>query len=164
MSNMWEMIDDRIRAASEALATAERFEDAIFAAFRLIEAEIQEKVTSKSIGQQLLDEAFDGHNPKILFSTDHRDQAGIKSLFVGAFGTIRNDRGHKKNPTIPCNTIEQCFYYLGFASLLLYFLDYDKNSYPSLETIRVFGTPQHPRAELRGQKFSGSSRVYGEGS
>lgn len=161
---MWENIDSRIRAASESVAMAGKFDDAIFAAFRFIEGEIQEKVTSKSIGQQLLDEAFDGHKPIILLSSESRDQIAMKSLFVGALGNIRNDRGHKKAPAIPCESMQHCFYYLSFASLLLHLLNHDKNTYPQLESVRVFGTPEQPRAELRGANFTSASRVLADGS
>lgn len=160
---MWENIDSRIRAASESVAIAGKFDDAIFAAFRFIEGEIQERVPSKSIGQQLLDEAFDGPKPIILLSSESRDQVALKNLFVGALGNIRNDRGHKKAPAIPCESLQHCFYYLSFASLLLHLLDHDKNTYPQLESVRVFGTPEQPRAELRGANFTNTSRVLAEG-
>jgi len=160
---MWENVDSRIRAVSETVANAGKFDDAIFAAFRFVEGEIQERTNSKSIGQMLLDEAFDGTKPIILLSSESRDQAAMKSLFVGALGNIRNDRGHKKAPAMPCETVEHCSYYLSFASLLLHFLDQDKNTYPQLESVRVFGTPQQPRAELRGANFSTASRVLAQG-
>ena len=160
---MWNAINPRIRQASEEIAKTHKFDDAIFAAFRYIEGEIQERISSNSIGKNLLDEAFDGTAPKILLSSESRDQSNMKNLFVGALGNIRNDRGHKKEPAIPCESLTHCLYYLNFASLLLYLLDKDKNTYPRLESVRLFGTPDQPRAELRGANFTSGSQVLAEG-
>jgi hypothetical protein len=81
---MWDNIHPAIRDASRPIAEVGKFDDAIFAAFRYIEGEIQERIGSKSIGQTLLDEAFDGTPPKINISDDARDREGIKEIFSGA--------------------------------------------------------------------------------
>jgi DNA-binding beta-propeller fold protein YncE len=157
---MWENIHPAICHASQAIAEAEKFDDAIFAAFRLVEAEVQERISSKQIGMNLLDEAFDGAKPRIDISDDTRDQKGIKEIFSGALANIRNDRGHKKSPFLPCATLDACLLHLSFASLLIYLLSKDRNTFPKIQSIRVLGLYDHPRVELRGINFLESARVF----
>jgi Protein of unknown function (Hypoth_ymh) len=156
---MWNNIHPAIRDASQPIAEADKFDDAIFAAFRYLEGEIQERIGSKSIGQALLDEAFDGLAPKINISDDTRDREGIKAIFSGALGNIRNDRGHKKAPFLPCRSLNDCLLYLSFVSFLLYLLSQDKNTFPQIQAIRVLGSYEQPRVELRGVNFGGPVRV-----
>ncbi len=158
----WDIIHPNIRAASETITLAGKYDDAIFAAFRTIEAEIQQRAKSKSIGQHLLDEAFDGQLPKIEIADAGNDRIGIKSLFSGALSNIRNDRGHKKVPFLPCSTPDGCHLYLSFASFLLYLLDRDRNVLPHIDAVRVFGTDVNPRVEIRGQNFRADAIVLAE--
>ncbi|KJC55147.1 hypothetical protein UB31_01315 [Bradyrhizobium sp. LTSP849] len=160
--SFWAGIDKEIWDASAAIAEAGKFDDAIFAAFRLLEAEIQQRIDSSSIGQALLDEAFDGSSPKIDISPNARDRVAMKQLFTGALGNIRNDRGHKKAPLIPCRTNRECLLYLQFATLLLELLKKDRNTFPSITRLRVFGTPDSPLLELRGRNFDKASEVLNE--
>jgi hypothetical protein len=46
--------------AAKDIARAGKLDDAIFAAFRVVEVEIQERISSRSIGDALLNEAIDG--------------------------------------------------------------------------------------------------------
>lgn len=156
---MWDDIYPSIRSASQSIAEAGKFDDAIFAAFRSVEAEIQERIGSNRIGQALLDEAFDGPAPKITISDDTRDRAGIKAMFSGSLANIRNDRGHKKAPLQPCTTLTDCKLYLSFASFLLYLLSKDKNTFPQIQALRVLGSYDQPRVELRGINFGKAARV-----
>jgi Protein of unknown function (Hypoth_ymh) len=160
---MWDNIHKDIREAAQQIAETGKYDDAIFAAFRYLEGEIQERINSRSIGKQLLDEAFDGNPPKINISDDLRDREGIKEIFSGALSNIRNDRGHKKSPFLPCQSLNQCLLYLSFASFLLHLLSKDKNSFPTIESIRLLGTYDQPRVELRGINFSTADRVLAEG-
>ncbi len=161
---IWEKLHPAIRKEAQAIAEAGKFDDAIFAAFRYVEGEIQNRIGSTNIGKSLLNEAFDGPSPKILISQNQHDREGIKELFSGAFSNIRNDRGHKKAPAIPCKNLETCFLYLSFASLLLYLLSKDQNIFPYVESIRIFGTPDQPLAELRGRNFTAGAKVMAQGS
>lgn len=159
MSALWDLLHPEIRKASEKIAETGAFDVAIFEAFKLVEDSIQARIGSNSIGQTLLNEAFGSNPPKIDISSVAKDQNGIKSLFSGAFEFIRNDRGHKKNPTIPCDSEATCLLYLNFASLLLEFLDKDRSTFPKITEVRIYGTPESPQAELRGNNFSASSVV-----
>lgn len=153
---MWDQIHPEIIKASQEIAEIGKYEDAIFAAFRVVEAIIQERIASKSIGEALIVEALGGDTPLITISSDPRDQRGIRDLFSGALGNIRNDRGHKKSPLTPCESIDDCVLYLGVASFLLYLLKKDKNTFPRVDSLRILGTAEQPRAELRGINFAGS--------
>jgi Protein of unknown function (Hypoth_ymh) len=158
-ANMWDDIHPSIRTSSQSIAEAGKFDDAIFAAFRYVEAEIQERIRSSSIGQALLDEAFDGAAPKVIISDDARDRAGIKAIVSGALANIRNDRGHKKAPLLPCTSPADCLLYLSFASFLLYLLSKDKNTFPQIQALRVLGSYDQPRVELRGINFGKAASV-----
>ena len=105
-SLVWEKLHPAIRTAAQPIAEAGTYDDAIFAAFRHVEAEIQERINSRSVGEALLNEAFDGVPPKVLISADVRDQEGIEGILAGALGNIRSDRGLKKAPSLPCPSIE----------------------------------------------------------
>lgn len=152
-----------IRSAAQSLAVSGNFDAAIFEAYKLVEDAIQSRIQSRSIGQVLLNEAFDGTPPKILIASDVRDQEGAKSLFSGALGHIRNDRGHKKAPFLPCTSLEACFLYLHNAEFLLYLLDKDRNIFPHIEVVEVTGQPDQPRAVLQGRNFKPGARVLADG-
>lgn len=156
---VWDAIHADVAKITRLIVEAEQYDDAIFSAFRFVEGEIQERIQSKSIGITLLNEAFDGQPPKIRISDDSRDREGIKKLFEGALTNMRNDRGHKKVPFLPCNNAIACYQHLTFASLLLYLLDRDKNAYPQIYSIRVFGASDQPRAELVGAQFPANCTV-----
>jgi len=145
-----------IAHASMEIAEAGKYDDAIFAAFRIVEAAIQQRIASRSIGESLVAEAFDNDLPKINVSNDPRDRKGVRDMFSGALTNIRNDRGHKKAPATPCESMDDCLLYLAFASLLMHLLTKDRNIFPRIDNIRVLGTSQEPRAELRGVNFAGS--------
>jgi len=156
----WGHIHPEIRAECEPKARAEQFDDAVFAAFRLIEAQIQLRIGSASIGGQLVREAFSEPDAKILISRDTRTQSGIASLYTGAL-SIKGDRSHGLAPSFPCESQADCLRYLGLASLLLDLLDKDLNTFPQIETLRLFGTQGHPFLELRGKNFGQGSVVLG---
>lgn len=150
---LWPEIHPDVAKVARARAESGQFDDAIFAAYRTVESAIQDRIASQQIGIALVTEAFSGPTPKIDISDDPRDRAGVVNLFSGALGIIRNDRAHKTKPNIPCETLQVCLWYLGFASLLLYLLSRDKNSFPRIEELRSIGTSEQPMAELRGSNF-----------
>ena len=51
--------------AAKDIARAGKLDDAIFAAFASSEVEIQERISSRSIGDALLNEAIDGVPPRL---------------------------------------------------------------------------------------------------
>lgn len=146
----WSAVREEVRQAAEEIAHAGKFDDAIFAAFRVVEAAIQQRSGSKNVGMALLDEAFNGSPPRIDIVDDARDHEAIKNLFAGALGHIRNDRGHKREPSLPCPDEAVCLQHLSFASLLLYFLDRDRQAAPKVDATRIAGSIDQPRVELRG--------------
>lgn len=156
---VWDALHAAICDAAKEIACAGKLDDAIFAAFRVVEAEIQERINSRSIGDTLLDEAFNGVPPQIDIVDDSRDQTAIKSLFAGAFRHIRNDRGHKRVPFLPCPNLSVCFQYLAFASLLLYLLSRDRNRFPKAQAVRISGSRDQPRAEIRGENLERVTRI-----
>src|SRR5258708_24460078 len=112
MSALIESLHPEVRRVAENISKSGAFDVAIFEAFKLVEDSIQTRIGSNSIGQTLLNEAFGSNPPKIDISSVTQDQNGIRSLFSGALEFIRNDRGHKKTPTIPCDSENSCLLYL----------------------------------------------------
>lgn len=160
--DIWAMIDKEIEHESRTLADAGQLDMAIFQAFKYVEACIQERIGSKSIGGALLTEAFDGSPPKISISSDARDQSGVKHLFQGALGIIRSDRAHGKRPVLPCIDRYMLINYLGCASLLMYFLSRDRNIFPTIYTVEIFGSRSYPKVEIRGKNFGANAVVMGK--
>jgi hypothetical protein len=156
---VWGALHAAICDAAKDIACAGKLDDAIFAAFRVVESAIQERISSRNVGIILLEEAFDGAPPRIDIADDSRDQTAIKNLFAGALGHIRNDRGHKRAPFLPCPNVLVCFQHLAFASLLLYVLSRDRNRFPKAQTVRITGSRDQPRAEIRGENLQRVTRI-----
>ncbi len=78
----WEVVHPEIPQAARAIAEAGHYDDAIFAAFRCVEGEIQERIQSASVGSILLNEAFDGPSPQVRVweLPDHSRQTRLPSL------------------------------------------------------------------------------------
>ena len=96
-SIIWQSVDPKIEGQAKLIAETGKFDDAILASLRYIESTIQSRISSTAIGQALLNDAFDGPQPKIQIGA-LRDAEWIKSIFAGAFGFVRNDRAHKAIP------------------------------------------------------------------
>lgn len=156
----WHLLNPEVREASQAIVAALKYDDAIFAAFRLVEAKLQHGAQSNAIGQALIADAFDGPTPRVDIARDARDRDSIRQLFSGAFGHIRNDRGHKSAPSLPCPDAAVCFQYLSTASLLLHFLAQDRNLLPRIDGIRLFGTHERPFLEMRGERLDKVQAVF----
>lgn len=156
----WLLVHADVRACSEAIVDAGKYDDAVFSAYRLVEAILQERTGSRSIGQVLIAEAFDGETPKVNISNDKRDAEAIRQLFSGALGHIRNDRGHKRVPSIPCTTSKTCFQFLSTASLLIFYLEQDRSLWPAVEGVRLFGSQTTPSLEIRGSHLDRVTAVF----
>ncbi|WP_328851277.1 hypothetical protein OG994_25945 [Micromonospora globbae] len=101
------------------------FDDAIFAAFRRIEHEVQQRTGLNSIGDRLVEEAFGKNSgkPRISISDRQRDADRLVELFGGAVGLHKGDRSHKDRPALPCRSRNECLRLLAHASALLDLLD-----------------------------------------
>lgn len=159
VDSAWDLLHPDVRSSAKAIVATGKHDDAIFAAYRLIEATLQERLHSQSIGQALVVEAFDGPTPGVDIAKDSRDRESIRQLFSGALGHIRNDRGHKRSPSIPCPDTKICFQYLATASLLLFYLEQDRNLWPTVDGVRLFGTLANPTLEIRGEHLDRVSVV-----
>lgn len=160
----WYNIAPEVETAARQIVDAGQYDAAIFEAFRVVEAAIQKRVGSALIGQSLIKEAFEGEPPKITISPGNkRDTEAIHKLFAGALGLIRNDRGHKSVPSLPCRTFNDCMLYLGVASYLLHLLAQDRSVLPSITTLRLSGGPPHPRVHLSGEHLTAALGVEAGG-
>lgn len=158
---LWTSINPEVVSQARPLAEAGKYDDAIFAAYKLVEDAIQQHIGSRNIGSVLVTEAFDASSgsPKIDLSPDSRDREGARAMFSGALSYIRNDRGHKKAPFVPCESLKGCLLYLSTASFLLYLLTKDRNCIPKIDSLRVFGSNEQPRLEITGKNFDLDTRV-----
>lgn len=136
------------------------WDDAIFSAFRLVEARIQDRIGNQSIGDQLMEEAFGGSSPRILLSKQRRDQERLISLFGGSIGFFKGDRSHGATPEVPCPSAEVCARILTLASTLLDLLDLDLGLAP---TIEAFRQDQADVLELAVSRVTGAPRVLVDG-
>ena len=102
------------------------YDDAIFAAYRRVEAAVQERSRlSGAIGDQLVQQAFKEIAAPIRVSARNQDAERLIQLFGGAIGLYKGDRSHKDKPSLPCRSLRECLRLLANASSLLDLLDRD---------------------------------------
>ena len=99
------------------------YDDAIFAAYRRVEHEIQQRTQFTSIGDTLVKDAFQNANPRITISHRARDGERLGEIFSGVLGLYKGDRSHKDKPSLPCRSQRECLRLLAQASALLDLLD-----------------------------------------
>lgn len=157
----WAGLPPEIAATSWPIAEAGMYDDAILAAFRLVEGRLQNRLGTASIGQPLLAEAFDSSPPRVDIGRPI-DRSAIRDLFSGALGHIRNDRAHKLAPALPCTSLSVCISYLHFAALLLYLLSKDKAIAPQVESVSV-RAGSIAGIEIFGVNFNDAIRVLANG-
>jgi uncharacterized protein (TIGR02391 family) len=114
-----------LKAASN-LFTDEHYSQAIFEAYKAVEARIRDQSGLHDLtGQALMATAFNETDPKISVAHEagfsgESEQLGFKLLFMGAMTGIRNPKAHEiVEQTDPQRALE----YLAFASLLMRRLD-----------------------------------------
>ncbi|RQR33942.1 MULTISPECIES: TIGR02391 family protein [unclassified Burkholderia] len=161
-SNVWQTVHPAIQEQAKDIAESGKFDDAILAALRYVESEIQGRIGSTSIGQALLNEAFDGPAPKIQIGGS-RDVEWVKSIFSGAFGFVRNDRAHKAVPALPCGSIDECNSFLQFAGFLLRLLDRDKALLPNIASVEVVALSDRMTVGFHGAQLTRIDKVVGSG-
>nr|BFD94097.1 hypothetical protein KitaXyl93_54570 [Kitasatospora sp. Xyl93] len=118
------------------LLKADRFDDAIFAAFRRLEHEVQQRTGSLAIGNELVMAAFKEKKDPIRISDRERDADRLFELFAGAIGLFKGDRSHKDRPLLPCRSRRECLRILAHASSLLDLLDRDVDRAPAVRGYR----------------------------
>ncbi|MFE2866452.1 TIGR02391 family protein [Embleya sp. NPDC059259] len=118
------------------LLRADRFDDAIFAAFRRLEHEVQHRAGSQAIGNDLVTAAFRDKKNPIRVSEREQDKHRLVELFAGAIGLFKGDRSHKDRPLLPCRSRRECFRLLAHASSLLDLLDRDVDRAPAVRGYR----------------------------
>ncbi|MEU9076880.1 TIGR02391 family protein [Kitasatospora sp. NPDC048538] len=118
------------------LLKADRFDDAIFAAFRRLEHEVQQRIGSPAIGNELVSSAFKERKDGIRISDRERDADRLFELFAGAIGLFKGDRSHKDRPLLPCRSRRECLRILAHASSLLDLLDRDVDRAPVVRGYR----------------------------
>jgi hypothetical protein len=124
-----------------AVATAfmgKQWDDAIFAAFRALEAALQSQIGSTKIGTPLAIEAFGPNgSPKITLSSDPKDQKGLQDLFAGALSFYKGMRSHGGRPEVPCQSRDYCLRVLSMVSSLWDLLDVDPAVIPAIVAMRT---------------------------
>ncbi|MDH6117009.1 uncharacterized protein (TIGR02391 family) [Kitasatospora sp. GAS204A] len=118
------------------LLRADRFDDAIFAAFRRLEHEVQQRSGSHAIGNDLVTAAFRDKKDPIRISDREQDKGRLVELFAGAIGLFKGDRSHKDRPLLPCRSRRECLRLLAHASSLLDLLDRDVDRAPAVRGYR----------------------------
>ncbi|MEV6440660.1 TIGR02391 family protein [Amycolatopsis sp. NPDC051716] len=119
-----------IAEVSAELVRANRFDDAIFAAFRRVEHEVQQRIKNPSIGNDLIKLAFREAANSIRVTEREADRDRLVELFGGAIGLFKGDRSHKDRPLLPCRSRYECLRLLAHASTLLDLLDRDIDRAP----------------------------------
>ncbi|MEV0566879.1 TIGR02391 family protein [Dactylosporangium sp. NPDC050588] len=108
------------------------FDDAIFAAYRRVEHDVQQRTGLKSIGDRLVDDAFKTASNRITISARAQDADRLVEIFGGALGLHKGDRSHKDKPALPCRSRDECFRQLAAASTLLDLLDRGVDQAPAM--------------------------------
>ncbi|MFG2371252.1 TIGR02391 family protein [Streptomyces sp. NPDC048504] len=126
------MLREEVTEASADLVRMNRFDDAIFAAFRRVEHELQQRTGNSSIGNDLIKLAFLERKDPIRITEREKDKDRLVELFGGAIGLFKGDRSHKDRPLLPCRSRHECLRLLAHASTLLDLLDRDIDLAPSV--------------------------------
>lgn len=120
------MLRPEVAAAVAAQVRADMFDDAIFNAYRLVEAALQKRTgLDRSIGDTLVTQAFKDAKNAIKISGRDQDTDRLIQVFGGALGLYKGDRSHKDKPALPCRSLRECLRQLANASALLDLLDRD---------------------------------------
>lgn len=126
------LLREEIAEVTAEAVHAGRFDDAIFAAFRRVEHEIQQRTASSTIGNELIKLAFRDSAQPIRISDRELDKQRMVELFSGAIGLYKGDRSHKDRPLLPCRSRRECLRILAYASSLLDLLDRDVDRAPAV--------------------------------
>jgi uncharacterized protein (TIGR02391 family) len=120
-----EGLHPEVSAAAGVLFADGHYPEAVFAAFKAVEARIMSLSPMSKSGSKLMGAVFSGTPAKLDITTTTGQNAqdereGFKLLFMGAVQGIRNPRGHGERPA---DTPEEAIEYLALASMLMRRLD-----------------------------------------
>lgn len=114
-------LHETIRSASGQLYADGHLAEAIFAAYRAVEARVRRSSGLDDYGRSLMASAFNEREPVLVVSNSNNDeQEGFRFLFMGAMQGIRNPKAHDE---IVQEDPDRAMDYLSFASLLMRRLD-----------------------------------------
>ncbi len=151
------LLRPEIADTAAALLRADLFDEAIFAAFRRVEHELQQRTgLAGSIGDTLIAQAFRDKSDPIRISAHDKDAERLIELFSGSIGLLKGDRSHKDKPALPCRSRRECLRQLAQASVLLDLLDRDIAVAP---TIRGYNQSEDV-IELWVDRASAQSQVW----
>lgn len=130
-----------------------KWDDAIFDAMRIVEAALQERLSSKKIGDDLVKEAFVLHGaPRVRISTDALDNKRLEQSFSGALGYLKGARSHGEAPAVPCPSREMCERALVVASFLLAQIELDQAIAPEIVALRPDGAEAFEIETVRAER------------
>ncbi len=126
------LLREEIVDSCQAPLRADLYDEAIFAAFRRLEDEVQQRSGNSAIGNPLINAAFKDKTNPIRISDRDGDMDRMVQLFAGAIGLFKGDRSHKDRPSVPCVSRRECLRILAHASSLLDLLDRDLDRAPAV--------------------------------
>ncbi|MEU9247786.1 TIGR02391 family protein [Streptomyces sp. NPDC048385] len=155
---MLSVLREDVAALCTAAVSQERYDDAIFDAFRHVEAEVQRRTGLPDvIGSRLLQHAFMEEGPRQIKVTHRQgDQQRLYEMFGAAIGLHRGDRAHKDKPALICRTLQECVRLLAHACVLLDLLDRDMAVTP---TILGYAQRDDDTLTLRVERATPTTRV-----
>ncbi|MFF2102789.1 TIGR02391 family protein [Streptomyces sp. NPDC058202] len=126
------LLREEIVDSCQAALRADLYDEAVFAAFRRLEDEVQQRSGNSAIGDVLIKAAFKEKTNPIRISDRDGDMDRMVQLFAGAVGLFKGDRSHKDRPSLPCVSRRECLRILAHASSLLDLLDRDIERAPAV--------------------------------
>lgn len=151
------LLRPEIAEATAGYVRGRQYDDAIFAAYRRVEAAIQEQSgLTGTIGEPLVAQAFKEKSNPIKVSARQQDADRLVQLFGGSIGLYKGDRSHKDKPALPCRSLRECLRLLANASALMDLLDRDMAVAPAVRGYDHRGNT----LELRVERASAQAQAW----
>jgi uncharacterized protein (TIGR02391 family) len=111
-----------IEAEARPQFMVRKYDHAVLASLRAVEIRVRALggYTDQAIGVPLMNKAFGASGPLTDSSADPGERDGIRSLFAGAFGGLRNPAGHRQ---VDYDEVSEAAEAVQLASLLMRILD-----------------------------------------
>jgi uncharacterized protein (TIGR02391 family) len=112
----------KVLERSGDLYNANKFDEAVLNAFKLLETEVRDRIDGKpeDLGTDLMSKAMNPKSPILQFSSVYGEQDGFHLLFRGAIALFKNPHSHR---FVNIDDQLHAFELLTFASLLMHLLD-----------------------------------------